>query len=367
MQRHTRPAGALAAVLLAACAHPPPAALAPPSVTAIRIGTLNAKLIPFTGTEARAETLAARILAADLDVVALQEVFSEAARADLRQALGAAYPWSVDRLGSARLLRADAGLMLLSRLPFEPLPDSVPGAPAALEARVAGRPTSEAPVRFLEYGACARVDCRVAKGAGYVRLRVAGRPLHLFFTHMQAPYGSDPPDGERETAGVRSRQRRELAAFVRGAVGPERLARENVLLVGDFNVDGSADLTGGLPRRTEILGDERSRMMGELGAVFPRGLVDLWRASRPGEAGLTFPVRALATRFDYVLASLPDPAADLCVTRIRRAFGLDPRIPTASADIERERDLTDHVGLVVGLAARPGAPCIDPEGAGSDP
>jgi len=367
MPRRVRSAGALAAVLFAACGHPPPAVLSPPSVAAIRIGTLNTKLIPFTGTEARAETLAARILAADLDVVALQEVFSEAARADLRTALGAEYPWSVDRLGSGRPFRSDAGLMLFSRLPFEAIPDSVPGAPAALEARVAGRRTSEAPVRFLEYGACTRVDCRVAKGAGYARLRVAGRPLHLFFTHMQAPYGSDPPEGERETAAVRSRQRRELAAFVRVAVGPDRLAGENVILVGDFNVDGSADLTGGLSPRTEVVGDERGRMMEELGAVFPRGLLDLWRAFRPGAPGLTFPVRALATRFDYVLASLPDPAADLCVTRIRRAFGLDPRIAADSADIERERELTDHVGLIADLAARPGAPCLGPGGAGSDP
>jgi len=257
--------------------------------------------------------------------------------------------------------------MLFSRLPFEAIPDSVPGAPESLEARVEGRRGSGAPVRFLEYGACARVDCRVAKGAGYVRLRVAGRPLHLFFTHMQAPYGSDPPDGERETAEVRSRQRRELAAFVRAVVGPSRIARENVILIGDFNVDGSADLTGGVSRRAEAVGDERSRMMEELGAVFPRGLVDLWRAWRPDDPGLTFPVRDLATRFDYVLASLPDPVADLCVTRIRRAFGLDPRIPTDAADIERERDLTDHVGVIAGLAARPGAPCIRPDRAASDP
>ncbi len=349
----------LVVVLLAGCGPaPPPAPVPPGPVTAIRVGALNTKLIPFTGTEARAGTLAARILAADLDVVALQEVFSEAARADLRAALGPAYPWSVDRLGSGRLLRSDAGLMLLSRLPFEQIPDFVPGVPPALEARVAGRRTSEAPVRFLEYDRCARADCRAGKGAGYVRLRVAGRPMHLFFTHMQAPYGSDSPEGERETADVRTRQREELAAFVRRSVGPTGLARENVILVGDFNVDGSADLTGGYPRRTEILGDERGRMLEELGAVFPRGLVDLWRAFRPGEPGLTFPVRNLRTRFDYVLASLPDTSADLCVTRIERALGLDPRLPVESADFEREGELTDHVGLIVGLARRPEADCL---------
>jgi len=355
-------AGALGAVLLAACGPPPPAVVPPPPVTGIRIGTLNAKLIPFTGTEARAETLAGRILSADLDVVALQEVFSEAARADLLAILGPAYPWSVDRLGSGRLFRSDAGLMLLSRLPFEEVPDSVPGVSSALEARVAGRRTSDAPVRFHEYEECARADCRVAKGAGYVRVRVAGRPLHLFFTHMQAPYGSDTPDQERETAEIRSRQRQALAEFVRRTVGAERLARENVILLGDLNVDGSADLTGGYLGRTRILGDERSRMMDDLGAVFPRGLVDVWRDYRPGEPGLTFPVGNLVARFDYVLASLADPATGLCLTHIGRALGLDPRLVPDSAEIDRERELTDHVGLIAGLAAGPGADCLGRDG-----
>ena len=126
--------------------------------------------------------------------------------------------------------------------------------------------------------------------------------------------------------------------------------------MGDLNVDGSADITGGLERRTAVVGDERTRMLDELAPAFPAGISDTWRDHGPsGDPGLTFPVREPSVRFDYVLASPPAADGGPCVRSIQRAWGLDVHRAPDSIDVSLERRVTDHVGLVVDLGPGPGS------------
>lgn len=332
--------------------------------TVVRIGVLNAKLLPFSGAGSRAELLAARILGSDLDIVALSEVFSESGRSRLVELLGAVFPHRVEYIGSRKLYRFDSGLMVFSRLPLLAIPSSVPHATRRVRGRTAAGsdPDSVARfVRFTEFDDCARSDCWAAKGVGYVRVgtddrRMNDPGLHLFFTHMQASYGSDDARRELETAAVRSAQRSEMAEFIQAVAGPGLGRGEKALLVGDLNVDGSADITGGLERRTALVGDERARMLEELAPAFPAGISDTWRDHGPSDdPGLTFPVRGPSVRFDYVLASPPAADGGPCVRSIRRAWGLDVRRAPGSIDVSLERRVTDHVGLVVELLPRSGS------------
>lgn len=340
---------------------------------AVRIGVLNTRLLPFSGAGGRAELLAARILGSDLDIVALSEVFSETGRSRLAELLGEAFPHRVEYIGSRKLHRVDSGLMVFSRLPLLPIPPTVPHATS----RVRGRTTAGSDpdsvarfVRFTEFDDCATHDCWAAKGVGYVRVaagdgKVNAPGLHLFFTHMQASYGSDDARRELETAAVRSEQRSEMTEFIQAVAGPGLARGEQALLVGDLNVDGSADITGGVERRTALVGDERTRMLEELAPAFPAGISDTWRDHGPsGDPGLTFPVREPSVRFDYVLASPPVDDGGPCVRSIRRAWGLDVRRAPGSIDVSVERRVTDHVGLVVDLL--PGSGACTPLADGSE-
>jgi hypothetical protein len=349
----------LASLELAAYEAPLPDSSMTQHAGQVRIGVLNTKMLPFSSAGRRAEVLADRILAGGFTVVALSEVFSETGRNRLVELLGKSYPYRIEFLGSDRLYRLDSGLMLLSRYPFLAIPDTVSDRTHRVRGSVASGPgpdSAAAFVRFAEFDDCARFDCWAAKGVGYVRVDLEHGPLHLFFTHMQASYGSDDERGERQTAAVRAKQRTEMAAFVTRVAGAHLDRGESALLVGDFNVDGSADLTGGIARRTALIGDERAAMLEQLGSAFPHGLSDTWREYAPGDnPGLTFPVRSLRVRFDYVLASLPPVEPGLCISQIKRAFGLETqRAPTAVA-IDAERQVTDHVGLVVDLLPRSAA------------
>jgi len=189
-------------------------------------------------------------------------------------------------------------------------------------------------VRFVEFDDCASVDCWAGKGAGYVRTDLSGRPLHLFFSHMQASYGSHDDAARRKTIAARKSQRAQMASFMDAVAGEGLLRGENSLVVGDLNVDVNA---------------ERSEMMSQLSIPFPFGLSDVWTDhGPPGDPGFTFPVRNPPVRFDYMLASLADTSS-LCVGTISTTYGLETRRPVGDADISAERQVTDHLGLVVDL------------------
>ena len=321
--------------LSVAMRHPGPASSEPQ----IRVGFLNTRMLPFSSAGSRADVIASRILAGDFAIVVLSEVFSETGRERLVELLGAVYPHRVEFLGSAKLHRLDSGLMLLSRVPLFLIEGSARFQTHSVRGstELGSEPEQVTGfVRFVEFEDCASMDCWAGKGAGYVRADLWGEPLNLFFTHMQASYGSHDEAQRRETVEARASQRAQMASFVEAVAGEGLLRGENALIVGDLNVDVSA---------------ERSEMMNQLSIPFPFGLSDMWADhGPPGDPGLTFPVRNPSVRFDYVLASLPDTRAPLCVSTISTTYGLDTRRLAGDADISVERRVTDHLGLVVDLA-----------------
>jgi hypothetical protein len=322
----------------------------------VRVGFLNTRMLPFSSAGSRADVIAARIIGGGFAIVALSEVFSETGRERLVELLEAEYPYRVEFLGSRKLHRLDSGLMLLSRLPLSAIADSIPFRTIRVRASTdAGSEPEQAAafVRFVEFDDCASKDCWAAKGVGYVRVALSGRPLHLFFTHMQASYGSDDEEGRRATFAARASQRVQMGSFIQAVAGDDLRQGENALVIGDLNVDGSTGASGETLQE-EASGSERSEMMSQLSVPFPFGLTDAWTDHGPPEdPGLTFPVRNLSVRFDYVLASLPDTMTPLCVKSIATAFGLDTQRTPESIDITVERQVTDHVGLVVELVPAP--------------
>lgn len=304
----------------------------------VRVGFLNTRMLPFSSAGSRADVIASRILAGDFAIVVLSEVFSETGRDRLVELLGTLYPFRVEFIGSRKLHRLDSGLMLLSRVPLS----TIEGSPQFQTQRVRGntelgsKPEQVAGyVRFVEFDDCASADCWAGKGAGYVRTDLSGRPLHLFFSHMQASYGSHDDAARRKTVAARKSQRAQMASFIESVAGEGLLRGENALVVGDLNVDLTA---------------ERSEMMSQLSRPFPFGLSDVWTDhGPPNDPGLTFPVRNPSVRFDYVLASLADTTTPLCVGTMSTTYGLETRTPVRDADISAERQVTDHLGLFVDL------------------
>ena len=200
----------------------------------VRVGFLNTRMLPFSSAGSRADVIASRILAGDFAIVVLSEVFSETGRDRLVELLGTLYPFRVEYIGSEKLHRVDSGLMLLSRVPLS----RIEGSPQFQTQRVRGNtelgsePEQVAGyVRFVEFDDCASADCWAGKGAGYVRTDLSGRPLHLFFSHMQASYGSHDDAARRKTVAARKSQRAQMASFIESVAGEGLLLGENALVV----------------------------------------------------------------------------------------------------------------------------------------
>lgn len=186
---------------------------------------------------ARAKGIADRILYGDFDydVIALNEVFHEDARATLLDALKPRFPYYVRKVpevpvpvaepllsllpGPVRDLlelvtpgggldMEDSGLMLFSRLPIDEKAFVVFDLP-------------------FPHGA---PDSLAAKGALYARILNlrAGRPLHVIATHLQ--------EDKDEWEEIRVSELDQIAALVAAHVSPSALEHEDVVVLGDVNV-----------------------------------------------------------------------------------------------------------------------------------
>jgi endonuclease/exonuclease/phosphatase family metal-dependent hydrolase len=304
----------------------------------LRVGTFNARFLPHLLSNARrAAVLAERIREARYDLIVLTEVFSGRARRVLIEALGADYPWNVQYVGSRRIIREDSGLMLLSRLPFDELPASPDYSHPRIRASASGVTPDWPHVWFVEYKDCTASDCLAGKGAAYVRLRFRERPLHVFFTHMQAAYDYHGPEKQARTRQIRTAQLKQMATLVRAALAPDSAARENVLVLGDCNVDGVRSGNGNAG------GDEWHGMLAALGEPFPGGLADVWDQHVPADdPGHTFPAWNPHARRDYVFLSSADPTQPLAVQHVALAHDLaEPSVGNVH--------LSDHIGISVDL------------------
>ncbi|MEJ2238294.1 MAG: endonuclease/exonuclease/phosphatase family protein [Gemmatimonadales bacterium] len=289
----------------------------------LRIGTYNARFLPhLPSNKRRATVLAQRIARYDYDVIALSEVFSNRARNALLGSLAALYPYNVQYIGSRKWLREDSGLMLFSKLPFDPLPSPSPFEHPNLLASESGLASDWSHVWFVEYDECCSSDCLAGKGAAYVLARLNGRPFHIFFTHMQAKYDFHNEEMQRRTRGIRTAQLRQMIGLMQHVLSGNRASTENVMILGDFNVDG---LRSGAETGPDggSSGSEWSETLGTLNKLFPNGVSDVWDCHTPWEdPGHTYSSRDPQARRDYVLLSSADTDQPLSVQQVSLAHNL---------------------------------------------
>ncbi len=321
-------------------------------MSGIRVGTFNGKFLPhLPSNKRRATLLAERIARYDYDVIALSEVFSDRARNALIDGLATQYPHSVQYIGSEKWLREDSGLMLFSKLPFDHLPPPGPFAHKKLRARSAGRDWPH--VWFVEYDECCSSDCLAGKGAAYVLARLNDRPLHIFFTHMQAKYDFHTEEKQRRTRSIRRAQLAQMSSLIEHALADGNASTDNVLILGDFNVDGERSQVEPSGGPTESTDSEWSEALDMLNRLFPNGVLDVWDSHAPVEdAGHTYSPREPHARRDYILLSSPDTHDPLCVHHASLAHNL---IGDEGAGPD-EPEMSDHLGINVYIN-RPAPAC----------
>lgn len=291
---------------------------------ALRLLTHNVKMLPGLVGKGeqdleRAARLAAAILAAEprYDVICLQEVFDEHARALFARAFAG---FELVAKGGDDLLHQDSGLFL---------------------AAATGITGSD----FREYDAAAGVEKLTDKGILWAWLdtvAVLGVPLCVLNTHLQSS-GHDPT----EHADVRAQQLAQARRVVRSALARSPAGSVAALLLGDLNVVGESA--------------EHRQMLALLGS--PR---DLYRESNPALFGYTYDgqlnhnliaddERHVRQRLDYVLAFDALPAdAELPPLLLRPLWACASRV-VAFGDVDSR--LSDHFGVevVVELAPAPSA------------
>ncbi len=266
---------------------------------------------PSETAEKRAETISENLLSSprDYDVVCLNEVFDEDARAVFAGNLLGRWPFAVLKadfldvevawpgkpvvginplalalnlsgasffagwatLGNPKL--EDSGLMLFSRWPFalQPLTDqllSLLDPFAVSELTPLGFPT----LGFMPYDDSTGADAWAAKGILYARIeRDPAHTYHLFASHTQA---DSSRVSENET--VRARQFLDAGDFVVESVGGS-IGSEHVFLLGDLNIAG-----GQTNVPLDATTAEWSQRFASPG-VFADDMVDVWgREQCPG-------------------------------------------------------------------------------------
>jgi endonuclease/exonuclease/phosphatase family metal-dependent hydrolase len=278
----------VAAFLLASLAPTPGSAQSAVEPLVVDVLTFNTALLPEIAADTRQGERAARMAPhlEGYDVLVLQEVFVNAWRDALLADLADAYPYRGDLVGrdGARMMpwRQDGGVVILSRWPVE------------------RRAT------HLFEGTCSGTDCLADKGIAYVALRVGERLVHVFGTHAQSVYGSDP-------RGVRAAQFAQFQAFVAAQAIP---ADEPVVLAGDFNADAFSD--------------ELDGMLATLRAAWPELVGEMRATWDPG--GNDFAGGRRAQGLDYVLVSIDHAAPVEAWNRVR---------PLRDGDL----DLSDHYAV----------------------
>ncbi|MFH8989523.1 sphingomyelin phosphodiesterase [Streptomyces sp. NPDC017940] len=224
---YTVGAASVALALTAALAATAPTASAAPAAEAtprLEVLTYNAflfskTLYPNWGQDHRAKAIPAAPFFRGHDVAVVQEAFDNSSSEVLQQHAKGDYPHQTPVMGRSKsgwdatggaysaLTPEDGGVTVLSKWPI---------------------------VRKEQYvykDACGS-DVYSNKGFVYAVLDVRGTRVHVVGTHAQS---TDPGCGAGEAAATRAGQFKELDAFLDAKRIP---AGEQVLVAGDFNVDG---------------------------------------------------------------------------------------------------------------------------------
>lgn len=152
------------------------------------------------------------------DVLALNEVFSEDARAMLVKRLEPEWPHVIESVHEGDL-EEDSGLMVFSQEPFLPLPGG-----------------GDRRERF--YADDAGADSWASKAAVLVQVGIPAEQTTLVFTHLQAAYETD-----EQYRDIRKSQLAEIRELVAEVLGPSPENWRNVIVAGDLNIRGDLDAT----------------------------------------------------------------------------------------------------------------------------
>ncbi|MBW2315534.1 MAG: endonuclease/exonuclease/phosphatase family protein [Deltaproteobacteria bacterium] len=280
----------------------------------LRLASLNVWALPLgiaRHVAPRMKAIGERIGELDVDVVALQEVWTEEARAAL---VAGGRDVGLEHIWHNPAARGGSGLLFLSRRPF-------------------------VDVEFHAYtlrGLPQRVhhgDYWGGKGFALARLETEGGPVTLLDTHLHAQYTDDPID---EYRGMRTGQAIQLAATVRGRPDP-------IVALGDFNLrTGNPDhaVLMGLSGFTDV-------------ALALDNPQDTILADHPYRGG----GHSEGERIDYAFVRTGQHA-DAIPTSIEREFD-------ARFEVEGEAaTYSDHAGLLVEVDIASGAERALP---GADP
>jgi endonuclease/exonuclease/phosphatase family metal-dependent hydrolase len=296
----------------------------------LRLGTYNTQmrstigeaandgtLFPNNDAPKRAKKLALAILNSefDYDIIALNEVFDEDARANLVEALRDKYPHFIQKLddslvsiirGKIKFKLEDSGLMLFSKFPFEDVPTQ-PGRKFA----------------FTVFQESAEADDLAAKGAAYVRIRHSfsdRKAYNIVFTHMQADQKTKHPK-------IRNNQLSQIENLLKTAMTPDQLQMEDIFVMGDLNIIGNS-------------GEWKSQF-DKNSSFFTSVLHDSWiKDQSPADVDEPDPGLTTTTdRLDYFLHSHKPPMR-LQLQHMTLAYNLIPPNVARSSD---------HFGLNVDL------------------
>jgi len=269
----------------------------------------------------------------DVDVIALNEVWDESAKARLVQRLSGTFPNYVSRVdagyplpGADELAKLgmpaaaipgwegeDSGLMLFAKpgVKFLNMGTATPTPPGGVTGTVPF-------VRALTYPQASGVDRLAAKGVAAVRVEqtVGGQraQAYLVFTHMQA-------DADSGAVAARDAQFAQVRRFVARAVidpaDPAPNPMNRVFVLGDLNVQGRGALLP--PPPGQAADAEWSKRF--VTSAFPGAdLPDSWaREASERDLGPTYP-RATPVegdRLDYLLARRGNVAEGYCVQHSR--------------------------------------------------
>lgn len=354
----------------------------------MRVLTYNVQMLPsqFNATTdpQNAARIAKRIRSSGYDLVVLNEVFDEDAREVFIEKLSPAFPHRVHYLSGGTIINEDAGLMLLSRFPFEPLGQSTHQVyiPTPLPPYNAGTGNCEGTdcqkVAWIEFQSCDGDDCFAEKGVGFVRVRNPENDgiTNVAFTHMQASYAPADYPNELDDLGdaqdqylARKAQLEDIRKIVEESLTNTQLANEPILVMGDLNIDGDlADPDLGFDGLNRENIYEWDQDFGANGDWFRTEVQDSWawenapkHASGNYDRGITnvsgWGAGADGARLDYILRA--EAGRRLCAQHMTVAHnlrwspaggefvetGLGPKGVGTGGTI----DLSDHYGVDMDL------------------
>jgi endonuclease/exonuclease/phosphatase family metal-dependent hydrolase len=154
----------------------------------------------------------------EFDIICLQEMFgafNSRKQSLIRAATKSGFFFYVDTSSPSFLSKymVDGGLIILSRFPI-------------------------VSYSFSEYRYGVIADSLAQKGLLYAKILIKDAFLHLFTTHLQASYMDSGESHFKVSCETRMAQIKQINLMMNDVLKLQYNKRDNIVLVGDFNVDG---------------------------------------------------------------------------------------------------------------------------------